>query len=127
MEILLVEPDVLLARTYARALEQAGHAVNVAGTAQTAIHAADDTTPDLVVLEMQLVSHSGIEFLYEFRSYDDWRKVPVLALSQVPPGEFMGTWELLQSELGVQKYLYKPRTTLAKLLKTVDEFATIKP
>ena len=127
MKILLVEPDVLLAQTYTGALEHAGHEVNVAGTAQTAIHAADDTTPDLVVLEMQLVSHSGIEFLYEFRSYDDWRDVPVLALSQVPPGEFMGTWELLQSELGVRKYLYKPRTTLAKLLKTVDEFATIKP
>ena len=122
MKILFVEPDVLLAKTYKAALEQAGHQVAVAGTAQAAVHAADRQTPELVILEMQLVSHSGIEFLYEFRSYDDWRSIPVLALSQVPPGEFIDTWELLQTELGVRTFLYKPRTSLAKLLKTVGEF-----
>jgi DNA-binding response OmpR family regulator len=126
VKILLVEPDVVLAKTYIRALEHAGHKVIAAGTAQAAIHAADIRTPDLVILEMQLVSHSGIEFLYEFRSYEDWREIPVLAHSQVPMAEFVDTWELLQTELGVAKYLYKPRTTLAKLLQTVNGFATVK-
>ncbi len=126
MRILLVEPDKLLARTYKQALESAGHEVMVDGTAQGAVHAADEQAPDLVLLEMQLVSHSGVEFLYEFRSYSDWQDIPVIVLSQVPPAEFLGSWDLLQRELGVKKYLYKPHTSLKKLLRTVNEFATVK-
>ena len=126
MQILLIEPDVILAKTYAQALQNSGHKVVVARTAQMAVHAADAVKPELVILEMQLVNHSGIEFLYEFRSYDDWQQIPVLALSHVPMGEFIDTWELLQTELGVRKYLYKPRTSLVKLLAAVNEFATMK-
>lgn len=125
MNILLIEPDRLLARTYQEALRQAGHVVQTAATAQAAIHAADDVRPDLVVLEMQLTSHSGIEFLYEFRSYPDWQGVPVVVVSNVPPGEFSESWQLLKEELGVQAYHYKPRTTLRALLKTVESFASV--
>lgn len=125
MDILLVEPDTVLAKTYKSALTSAGYNVNIAATAQAAIHAADEQLPDLVLLEMQLVSHSGVEFLYEFRSYSDWQQIPVVVLSMVPPGEFIDSWQLLQEQLGVKHYLYKPKTTLAKLLRTVHEFATI--
>jgi DNA-binding response OmpR family regulator len=125
MKILLIEPDRLLAGTYKKALEQASHSVVVASTAQAAIHAADDLQPDLVILELQLVSHSGIEFLYEFRSYADWQAIPVVVVSNVPPGEFADSWQLLREELGVQNYHYKPRTTLRALLRTVDSFAPV--
>jgi DNA-binding response OmpR family regulator len=126
MNVLLIEPDRLLVQTYAQALERDGHVVVVVGTAQAAIHAADERKPELVILEMQLVSHSGVEFLYEFRSYDDWQAIPVVVLSQVPPGEFIDSWGLLQGELGVKKYLYKPRTKLEKLLRTIGEFEQVK-
>lgn len=122
MSILLVEPDVVLGRIYQTTLEEAGFTVQLAHTAQAAVHAADTHTPDLVILELQLVSHSGIEFLYELRSYSEWQHIPVLALSHVPPTEFIDSWELLHKELGVAKYLYKPHITLTKLLRTVHEF-----
>jgi len=121
MHILLVEPDKLLARSECQALEQAGHSVMVAATAQVAIQAADERRPDIVLLELQLVSHSGIEFLYEFRSYSDWQSIPVVALTQVPPAEFSGSAELLKHELGVVAYHYKPRTSLTKICRIVNE------
>lgn len=120
MNILLVEPDMFLAKTYFRALTQAGHKVVCCANAQQAIFAADKQAPDLVLLELQLVSHSGIEFLYEFHSYAEWQNIPAIVLSHVPPAEFIESWELLQTELGVTEYLYKPHTTLVKLLRTVD-------
>jgi DNA-binding response OmpR family regulator len=120
MNILLVEPDKLLATTYAKALQDDGHRLIWSQNAQQAIFAADTLVPDLVILELQLVSHSGIEFLYEFRSYPDWQHIPVLVLSQVPPTEFIDSWELLQDQLGVVDYLYKPHTTLAKLRSTLQ-------
>jgi len=125
-EILLVEPDSRLAATYAKTLQAAGHHVTTVPSAQTAIVAADTALPDLVILELQLVEHSGIEFLYEFRSYPDWQAVPVIIQSQVPPAEFSDNWQLLQNELGVQAYLYKPRTSLRRLLAQVQEFTHVK-
>ncbi len=124
MNILLIEPDTLLARTYTAALAAAEHTVEHATTAQAGIFAADRRTPDLIILELQLVSHSGIEFLYELRSYPEWQALPVIVLSQVPPAEFIDSWDLLQHSLGVQTYLYKPRTTLTKLLTTVAKATT---
>lgn len=124
--ILLIEPDRRLAATYQKALKTAGHDVTTASGAQAAIMAADNAKPDLVILELQLVGHSGIEFLYEFRSYLDWQAIPVIIQSQVPPGEFSDSRQLLAQELGVKAYLYKPHTTLRRLLAEVDEFTPVK-
>ena len=120
-QILLIEPDRLLAESYVQALQSAGHQVNAASGAQAAIMTADAATPDLVILEIQLVEHSGIEFLYEFRSYPDWQNIPVLIQTQVPRSEFADNWQLLQGELGVRDYLYKPRTSLYQLVSSVSE------
>jgi DNA-binding response OmpR family regulator len=127
MNILLIEPDRLLARTYATALKSAGHEVRISTTAQQAVLAADAQTPDLVLLELQLVSHSGIEFLYEFRSYPEWQEIPVIIHSLVPPTEFLSNRRLLKDELGVVDYVYKPQTTLVRLLKTVQKTITPTP
>lgn len=123
MHILLIEPDRLLAETYRRTLKSQGHSVMICASAQTAIYGADEHRPDLVILELQLIGHSGIEFLYEFRSYPDWQAVPVLIFSAVPAGEFTGSWQLLKRELGVRAYLYKPLTSLASLLRSVNDVA----
>jgi DNA-binding response OmpR family regulator len=119
-DILLIEPDIRLARTYALALQSAGHSVRTAATGQAAVCLADELRPDVVVLELQLVAHSGIEFLYEFRSYTDWHDVPVLVVSHVPPAEFEASHKLLHGRLGVSDYHYKPRLTLRTLQAAVD-------
>ncbi len=119
--ILLVEPDRVLAKVTSEALERAGHEVPVCTGAQAAVSAADTAAPDLVILEVQLVEHSGIEFLYEFRSYLDWLHIPVLIHTNVPAGEFSASAELLEHELGVSAYLYKPATSLQKLLSAVNQ------
>lgn len=125
--ILLVEPDRLLARTYYQALAGDGHQVMPAAGAQSAITAADQAQPDLVILELQLIEHSGIEFLYEFRSYLEWQAIPVLIHTNVPPGEFSGSWDILARELGVDVYLYKPRTSLKQLLAAARDQLPVAP
>jgi DNA-binding response OmpR family regulator len=119
--ILLIEPDRLLAGIYAKSLAAAKHRVTISATAQAAITAADRQRPDLVILELQLVEHSGIEFLYEFRSYPEWQGIPAIVHSLVPPAEFSGSEQLLRDELGVAAYLYKPRTSIRDLLAAVRD------
>lgn len=117
--ILCIEPDDILGRTYVAALSDAGHQVVRVADAQAAIDAADAQLPDLVLLELQLPIHNGVEFLYEFRSYPEWQDIPVIVQSLVPAHEF-GPSSALWRELGVVAYHYKPRTSLLQLRASVD-------
>ncbi len=122
-QILLIEPDRLLAETYKEALSTAGHKVSVASGSQEAIDLADNTSPDLIILEIQLVSHSGVEFLYEFRSYPEWQNIPVIIHTSVPFAELADSWPILSKHLNTSEYKYKPDTTLEALISSVSDLA----
>ena len=124
-QILLVEPDRQLAETYATAFSQAGYQIGVRANAQTAIQAVDSLSPDLIILEIQLVEHSGIEFLYELRSYPEWQGIPVIILTQIPPAEFNDNLQILRRELNVGAVLYKPQASIKKMLSAVGEIVPV--
>lgn len=119
--ILLLEPDTILAELYIRAFRHVGHSVRRTVSAQDAIFQVDESKPDVIIVELQLVAHSGIEFLYELRSYHEWQDIPVLVHSCIPPTEFTDSTILLTDSLGVRQYLYKPYTSLQKLLRSISE------
>ncbi len=122
MNILLIEPDKLLAENYRQALELSGHKVIWRQNAQGAIHALEDFQSEAVILELLMPSHNGIEFLYEFRSYPEWQHIPVIVLSLVPEEEVLDDHGLLK-QLGVEKYLYKPQTKLRQLVRVVERIS----
>src|ERR1700694_2222704 len=78
MRVLIIEPDRELGRTLATALVEAGHDVMVRRDAQTGLDGLDEHTPELVLLEIQLGTHNGVEFLYELQSHTDWQHTPVI-------------------------------------------------
>ena len=66
MHILLIEPSRLLAEQYCRFFESRGHSIAWREDAQGGVIAADEQKPDVVIVELLLAGHSGVEFLYEF-------------------------------------------------------------
>lgn len=124
MRILLIEPDVVLAKVYCQAFARLRHQVTHVRGAQSAICAADIDRPDIVVLELQLAAHSGPAFLYEFRSYGDWVNIPIIVHSLIPP-DTLQVYEHSLKELGVVDTLYKPRTSLRQLVSSVDQHVVI--
>lgn len=119
MNILLIEPDKTLSQAYVQTLRQAGHTVQACREAQAAIHAADKKTPDIVLLELQLAGHSGMEFVYEFRSYAEWQQIPIV-LHTFAGGETLQDVRVQFERLGIVDYLYKPATNLQQLRRAVD-------
>lgn len=119
--ILLLEPDTLLATIYTQAFTRAGFIVDCVPSAQVAIDAADAHAPDVVITEMHMPAHDGVEFLYEFRSYAEWQQVPVIIHSYASPEQLATVRSTLEAELGVIAILYKPQTSLHKLLACVRE------
>ncbi|MEX1995296.1 MAG: response regulator [Candidatus Saccharimonadales bacterium] len=118
--ILLIETDKLLAQNIQQILEAQGHSVDWQVEPQEAITRADTTKPDLVILDLILAERSGIEFLYEFRSYPDWQALPAIIFTNIPAEELQACAEGF-SQLNVVEVLYKPTTSLKKLANTVDQ------
>lgn len=120
MKILLIEPNRLLASQYCSYLSQKGHEVAWREDAQGGIIAADESMPDVVVVELLLAGHSGVEFLYEFRSYAEWLKIPAIILSSATKSAISVADSTLR-DLGVGAYLYKAETSLSKLEQAIKK------
>lgn len=116
--VLLLEPDAILGCTYERALQTAGHVVRWCRTAQEALYDIDRSSVDLVITELQLALHNGIEFLYEFRSYHEWKHIPVVVLSSVSP-DHTAIGRSLWEHLKISAYHYKPTTRLSDLIDSL--------
>jgi DNA-binding response OmpR family regulator len=114
-KILLVEPDRVLGNIYLRSLIIAKNECLLVTNAEDAIHAIDSFKPDVIILEIQLVEHSGIELIYEIRSYREFKNIRLIILSGVNNDSFNTNRRLFRDELGVDKYFYKPHTQLIEL------------
>lgn len=121
--VLLLESDVILAKSIGRLLHLRKHQVVWKPDPQSAINAADRLHPDIVVLDLSLGAHNGIEFLYEFRSYPEWLSVPVVLFTSHGKHELEGL-EQAFSELGVAAILHKP---LAKISHLADQIQNLVP
>ncbi|MDO8591451.1 MAG: response regulator [bacterium] len=117
--ILFIEPDRLLGANANRILKRSGHIVDLHVDPQAAMDSADAAHPDIIILDLLLAGRSGIEFLYEFRSYPEWAKLPVIIYSNVSPEDF-SVAGAGAAQLGIAAYFYKPTTSISELAKSVD-------
>ncbi len=124
MNILFIEPDAILAKSFKNYFSK-DYKVRITPSAGQAIDLADELTPDVIVMELQLKHHNGIDFLYEFRSYIDWQDVPIIIYTIVPPDEFPSD-KSFWSKLNVQEYLYKPTTKLSQLNSRINDLIPIE-
>jgi CheY-like chemotaxis protein len=122
--ILLLETDRLLAKNICSALETAGHSVDWQVEPQEAITGADALKPDVIVLDLLLAQRSGIEFLYEFRSYPEWQKLPAIVFTNIPAEELQSCMDGFH-QLNVTDVLYKPSTSLSELARRVERALNI--
>jgi len=126
LNILLIEPDRLLGSIYVSTLENAGYCVVHCLTADTAISALDAERVDIVILELQIALHNGVEFLYEMRSYDEWQHIPIIMHTIIDERRLLHSVDL-KKQLYATTYLYKPETTLQQLLNTVRSVSVQTP
>ncbi len=113
--VLLVEPDRMQASAIAQALSSKDVTVQVAQGAQAAISSADNVKPDLVILELVLPTHNGVEFLHEFRSYSEWAEIPVIIFSAQQIDD-QAMFQKMENVI----YMYKPLTSLAGLKNQLE-------
>jgi two-component system KDP operon response regulator KdpE len=101
VKVLLVDDDATLRQTLGIGLRAAGHDVLIAGDGRTALQAAREDRPDIVVLDLGLPDLSGFDVLRRLRA---WSTVPVVVLSARAESS-----EKVQAlDLGADDYVTKP-------------------
>ena len=119
-KILLIEPDRVFSSKISAYLQDFGYIVNIASGADEAMVLLEADSPDLIILELALPSHSGTEFLYEFRSYQDWQNIAIVIYSSIKIDQKVlssDDWNLLN----VADVLYKTENSLPNLLKGIKK------
>jgi len=118
-KILVLEADKILAGNLSRYLRNSGHSVTWSSGPQEAIEQTDKNQPDVIVTDLVLGEHSGVEFLYELRSYPEWQDLPVIILSTIAYNDLASTGHSLK-ELNIAEFYYKSETSLPEIAKAID-------
>jgi two-component system alkaline phosphatase synthesis response regulator PhoP len=102
--ILLVDDDKEIARLLRQYLEQAGYAVQVVYTGETAVHALRRDPVDLVLLDLGLPDRDGWDIARLIRSDDRLGTLPIIMLTaRIDAGD-----KIIGLELGADDYIPKP-------------------
>ncbi len=118
---LIIEDDLWLLEMYQDSLVSGGIEVFPASSAESGLSTLDSHEDiNLIILDMFLPSHSGIEFLHEIASYSDVNKLPIIILSSVSKRDF-GMTDERWLHYGVVEYLYKPQTKPQDLLVAIKK------
>jgi DNA-binding response OmpR family regulator len=117
--VLIIEPSKELSRVVSQALKKAGVESKQVHSSEQAILAVEDKDLQAIIIEPLIPKHNGLEFIYEFRSYGDWFDIPIIIYSQLSSEEFVLN-PALKKDLGIFSHLYKPTTTLEKLVSDVQ-------
>jgi len=118
VRVLLVEDDRNLGPFLAKALEEAGHAPDHAGTLGDARRLLAERTYDLLSLDLVLPDGSGLDFLGEVRG--SGRSLPVLVLSsrasveERVAGLDLGADDFLPKPFSLDEYLSRIRALLRR-------------
>jgi DNA-binding response OmpR family regulator len=99
--ILVVEDDVDLRAVLRFALEDDGYAVESAGDGLHALRKVRETSPDLVILDLNMPRMGGADFLYAWRAGVETSGGPVIVITAESQA-------LRPTDLGVEAVFSKP-------------------
>ena len=114
--ILVVDDDPHLLELVRFSLEQKGYAVRVGGTGADALRIAQESTPDLIILDGNMPVMDGLDALKKLRMSKKTEKIPVIMLTMRSHQVDM----ISGYRFGAQEYLTKP-IAIEQLLVSVKK------
>ena len=100
--MLVVEDEIRMARLLKRALEEEGHAVDIAGSGADGLWLAAENAYGAIVLDVMLPDFDGFEVCHQLRKNDVWAPVIMLTARDSVGDRVRGL------DAGADDYLVKP-------------------
>ncbi len=112
--ILVIDDDTPLRHSFERILHEEGHTVLSASTGEAGLAIFQESTPDLVIVDVRLPGMSGLEAFLALRKLDP--KIPVIIMTAY------GTTEtaIEATKLGAFDYVLKP-FEIPEMLALIDQ------
>lgn len=117
-KILIVEDDNVLRNMYSQKLKADGYEVLNAPDGEEALDLFEKESFDLIITDIMLPKMSGNELLVKFKSSAKGKNIPIIAWSNLPPGDEKNK----ALELGAEEYLEKGSLTLIQVTETVRKY-----
>ncbi|MHB1222998.1 MAG: response regulator, partial [Gemmatimonadaceae bacterium] len=117
---LVVEDEANSRLLLRRSLERAGYSVAEAVDGHEALEQLRRARPSLILLDLLMPRMDGFAFLDELRTHDEWRDIPVVAVS----AKTMTAED--RARLGDTAVLQKGAYTAAELLRSVSDVAAAR-
>ncbi len=102
MRVLVVEDEIRMARLLKRALEEEGHAVDIAGSGADGLWLATENAYGAIVLDVMLPDFDGFEVCRRLREKEVWAPVIMLTARDSVGDRVRGL------DAGADDYLVKP-------------------
>jgi CheY-like chemotaxis protein len=115
-KVLIVEDDNFVAEVYSTKLMEMGHEIRIAQNGEEGLKMVGEDRPDLILLDIIMPVMGGIEMLASLKEKEEWKKIPVILLTNVGEKESV---QKVQS-LGVQDYLIKSHFTPAEVIEKIE-------
>jgi two-component system phosphate regulon response regulator PhoB len=121
--VLVVEDEAALADLLKYNLEKEGYRVSVATDGEEALLAAEETPPDLVVLDWMLPKAPGIEVCRRLRARQETRNTPIVMLTaRTEEGD-----RIRGLDIGADDYITKPFSMSELLARLRAVMRRIRP
>lgn len=114
----MVEDDQALVRMYQTKLIMEGHEVEVAFDGLEGLDKLESFLPDLILLDLAMPKMDGFEFLENLKKEIKWRKIPVVALTNLGQESDVKR----AKELGAKDYLIKVNLTPKQVVKEIQKY-----
>ncbi len=112
--ILVVDDDPVGVALMEGRLTKAGYEVNMACNGEEGLKFAKAVSPALIILDVEMPEMNGYSFLYELRSIDALKAVPVIVLTAHEENQ------KIFARKGIAHYLIKP-VNFDVLFKLMDQ------
>ena len=115
--ILIVEDDDFMAKAYLIKLREAGYnAFRASNVAEAEKYLSENDKPNAIILDLIMPEKSGVSFLSELKSSEEYKDIPVLIASNLGQDEDIK----LGMQLGAEDYVTKADTTIKDIMEKID-------
>jgi DNA-binding response OmpR family regulator len=115
-KILIVEDDLFIRDIYHVKFSQEGFEVILAENGSEALKKLEQFVPDVILLDIVMPYMDGMEALKNIRSNENWKKIPVIMLTNISEKE-----KISESEgFGIDNYLIKSQFTPSEVVNKVN-------
>jgi DNA-binding response OmpR family regulator len=116
-KILWVEDDRLLSTILSKKLTASGYTLLKANDANSALTILETETPNLMILDIMLPGMNGLELLQRIKTYEKFKSVPVIILSNTSKPSYVES----AKALGANRFLVKAAVSLDEIMIEVKK------